>query len=452
MDSVRKLIYIANFRMPTEKAHGYQVAKMCESFAMQSRRSYADHERGNDADKIEVELIIPTRRNEIKAGLFEYYGIERNFKVTQILTPDFIAMSACLPVGRLFLRKIGFILQSAFFLIKLLAIKPEADSIIYSRNPEIVFLFSRRGYKTVFESHRWPQSKIWLHKYFIKKAYRIVTVTQTLKNLYSEGSPTSFRFGDRYVLVAPDGVDLKIFDVDVSKEVARTKLNLPQNAVLLGYTGHLQTMGEEKGFSEILDALREILKKRDDVYFVSVGGSGPSADKILKNGERFSERVRASEPPQRGLSASETESASNEILSVPGSSLGAEASLGEHLLIVERVPRAKLALYQKAFDVLLMPFPKTTHYSYYMSPMKMFEYMASKRPIVASDLPSVREVLNENNAILVEAGNPKSLAEGIEKILNDPALGQQLAERAYADVQGYTWEKRAQKIINLISN
>ena len=45
-------------------------------------------------------------------------------------------------------------------------------------------------------------------------------------------------------------------------------------------------------------------------------------------------------------------------------------------------------------------------------------YMASKRPIVASDLPTIREILNEENAILVEPGNPKALAEGIEKVLS----------------------------------
>ena len=391
-----KLIYIANFRMPTEKAHGYQVAKMCESFATQSHRSYADYERGNNADKIEIELIIPTRRNEIKADLFEYYGIERNFKVMQILTPDFIAMTP------LFLRKIGFILQSIFFLIKLLTVKSSADSVIYSRNPEIVFLFSRRGYKTVFESHRWPQSKIWLHKYFIKKAVKVIAVTNTLAELYKKCRLPAGRqgFKESDILVARDGVDLKIFDINISKEDARAKLGLPQNAVLLGYTGATHTMGMGKGLEDMTEAVAEILKSRQNVFLVSVGGN-----KTYTEGNN---------------------------------------------LFIERVPRAKLALYQKAFDVLLMPFPKTTHYSYYMSPMKMFEYMASKRPIISSDLPSTREVLNEGNSVLVEAGNPKALAEGIKKVLDDPALAQKISAQAHEDSKKYTWDKRTENILKFL--
>ncbi|MBI2023022.1 glycosyltransferase [Candidatus Giovannonibacteria bacterium] len=443
-----KLVYIANFRIPTEKAHGYQVAKMCEAFALQ-KRGYAQIGSQINADNIEVELIIPTRKNDIKQDLFEYYGIERNFTVTKISVPDFIALTP------LFLRKLGFFLQSFFYLFKLffhaknlrgfnsssnrrnsaISDNLRGSAMIYSRNPEIIFLFSRLGFKTIFESHRW--SMIWLHKFFVKKTSKIVAVTAALKELYKGAG-----FNDMDILVAPDGVDLDVFDINISKEEARKTLNLPQDKILLGYTGSLQTMGMEKGHSEILEALRKISETRNDVYFVSVG-SRPSADKISNDSERFSERVRASEPPERGLSASETESASSEIL---------DASSLARLINVERVSRNKLALYQKAFDILLMPFPATTHYTYYMSPMKMFEYMASKRPIVASDLPSVREVLNESSAIFVEPGNPKSLADGIQKLLSDPGLGEKLAARAYEGVQSYTWEKRAELIIRAIRN
>src|SRR3989344_2519444 len=194
--------------------------------------------------------------------------------------------------------------------------------------------------ETVFESHRWPQSKIWLHKYFIKKAVKVIAVTNTLAELYKKCRLPAGRqgFKESDILVARDGVDLKIFDINISKEDARAKLGLPQNAVLLGYTGATHTMGMGKGLEDMTEAVAEILKSRQNVFLVSVGGN-----KTYTEGNN---------------------------------------------LFIERVPRAKLALYQKAFDVLLMPFPKTTHYSYYMSPMKMFEYMASKRPIVASNLPS----------------------------------------------------------------
>jgi glycosyltransferase involved in cell wall biosynthesis len=84
--------------------------------------------------------------------------------------------------------------------------------------------------------------------------------------------------------------------------------------------------------------------------------------------------------------------------------------------------------------------------------MKMFEYMASQRPIVASDLPSIREVLSENNAVLIEPDNPQSLAEGIKKALTDKELSQRISQQTQTDVEEYTWDKRAQKILEFIKN
>ena len=64
-----KLSYIVNLRIPTEKAHGYQICKMCEEFAGLG---------------IDVELITPTRKNSIEVDLFEYYGLRGRFKEGKI--------------------------------------------------------------------------------------------------------------------------------------------------------------------------------------------------------------------------------------------------------------------------------------------------------------------------------------------------------------------------------
>jgi len=85
-----------------------------------------------------------------------------------------------------------------------------------------------------------------------------------------------------------------------------------------------------------------------------------------------------------------------------------------------------------------------------MSPLKMFEYMASKRPIIASGLPSIREILNENNAVLVRPGDYKDLADGIEKVIINKELSGRLAEQAFKDAQEYSWEKRAERILDFI--
>ena len=74
--------------------------------------------------------------------------------------------------------------------------------------------------------------------------------------------------------------------------------------------------------------------------------------------------------------------------------------------------------------------------------------MAANKPIVASDIPSIREILNKNNAVFFKADDSADLAEKIKFILNNKEIGQKKAEQAYCDVLNFTWHKRAQKIID----
>lgn len=85
------------------------------------------------------------------------------------------------------------------------------------------------------------------------------------------------------------------------------------------------------------------------------------------------------------------------------------------------LPNADLPPYLFAADVLAMPYNAQTGSALFMSPMKMFEYMAAGRPIVASNFQSVREVLREGeNAILVEPGNADALHAGLLRSLQSP--------------------------------
>ena len=117
------------------------------------------------------------------------------------------------------------------------------------------------------------------------------------------------------------------------------------------------------------------------------------------------------------------------------------------------IPPAAVAARLREADVLTLPNPASAISSEFTSPLKLFEYMASGRPIVASDLPSLREVLkHESNALLVEPGNPQALTAGVLRIKDDPALGERLAARAKADVQAFTWARRAGRLEALFAD
>jgi len=89
-----------------------------------------------------------------------------------------------------------------------------------------------------------------------------------------------------------------------------------------------------------------------------------------------------------------------------------------------------------------------------MSPLKMFEYMASKNPIVATNLPSVKEVLtNGETALLAKPGNHKDIALNIDLLIRDQKLGRRLSKAAFLLVaKTHTWRKRQRAIIAAVSN
>ena len=97
-----------------------------------------------------------------------------------------------------------------------------------------------------------------------------------------------------------------------------------------------------------------------------------------------------------------------------------------------------------------MPFPDIPHYRNHISPVKMFEYMASKRPIIATDLPTIREVLYESTAIIVPPGNPEALAAAVRKLRENSTGGKACALRAYENVRRYTWDVRMQRVAAFI--
>lgn len=78
--------------------------------------------------------------------------------------------------------------------------------------------------------------------------------------------------------------------------------------------------------------------------------------------------------------------------------------------------------------------------------------MASNRPIIASDLPSIREILNNKNSILIEPDNYLKMAEEIKKLIADNKLARKISEQAFLDIKNYTWSKRVNNILAFLLN
>ena len=96
---------------------------------------------------------------------------------------------------------------------------------------------------------------------------------------------------------------------------------------------------------------------------------------------------------------------------------------------------------------LVLPNAKSAISERYTSPLKLFEYLSMGRPIVASDLPSIREVLTDGQtALLVPPGDPKALATAMLRLASDTALRTALGAAAAALAPEYAWERRAERL------
>jgi len=123
-----------------------------------------------------------------------------------------------------------------------------------------------------------------------------------------------------------------------------------------------------------------------------------------------------------------------------------------------RAPRA-VSAFLRGPDVMLAPYQRQVRVhgggevSSWMSPLKIFEYMAHAKPIISSDLPVLREVLtDELNALLCDPEDTESWVNAIGRLRKDQDLRARLAERARQDFDTkHSWSKRADTIVALLS-
>ncbi len=345
--------------------------------------------------KLEVELIVPRRFgiSELsKKDPFEYYRVDKSFKIKKIFCIDLTPLNKYLGPVSFLIQAISFAISTFFY-----TLFRKAD-IIYSRDRFSLFFLCLFKRNIVLEAHQLHKS---LFKFILNRVQKIIVITDGLKkDLAKRGVK------ENKIMIAGDAIDLDDFNVVADKEGCREKLGLPQNKKIALYAGHLYKW---KGVETLAMASKFL---EDNVLIVIVGG----IKWYLSNFKKFVEK----------------------------NNLG-------NVLVLGHKDYSLIPAYLKSADCLVLTGTTNSETSKeHTSPMKMFEYMASGNPIVASNLPSFKEILNNENSILVESDNPEAMAVSIKKALNDTELLKSISEQAYKDVQQYTWDNRAKKIIEFI--
>lgn len=357
--------------MPTEKAHGLQIAKMCEAYT----------KLGHD-----IELIVPYRHNQISESVYDYYGLTADFPVRTISIPDTILFSKWLP-------SIAYWLQAFLFLVRLSIKNPiQKDTLVMTRSFDVAWWYTLGGYTVVCELHEWPRARAWFSVFLLKHVKHLVS--------NSKGIAEEISKYNLHALVAPNGVDLEALKPTVSREEMRKQHNIEASAFVPMYIGALE---DWKGYMTFLEASRKI----ESATFVVVGGK---EDHIKALEEKY--------PKVRFLGTK---------------------------------PYRDIGNYQGMADVLVIPNdPKFVEAQQYTSPIKLFAHLAGGVPIVVTDLPTIRDIVSEEEVFFFD-GSADSLVQVIAEIQKNQTEANRRAENASKKALRYTWTSRAENIIGKMS-
>jgi len=378
---------VANARLPSERAQSLQVMQSAAAFARAG---------------VETELYYArrTHTSSLPAGvsLFDYYQVPLGARPTLRETPcvDWIdSVPRALQFAPARLQEVSFSRNASKALAR------EADDVfVLSREIECAHMLVARGRKRVFvEVHRVPGGRLrrgWMVDVARAGAGWIAISGGVKEDLIAVGVPPE------RILVAHDAFDAQRFASPPTKAQARAELGVASDARLAVYTGGLL---EWKGVDLIVDAAREL----PDVQFVIAGGMEADVERLRERARSTPNvRVDGFQPPRR------------------------------------------IALYLAAADLGLAPNrSQPAISSKYTSPLKVFEAMAAGLPLIASDLPSMRDLLtHERDAWLVAPDDAGALARGIARLAGDEALRARLSASFAARASEHTWDARARRVLD----
>ena len=372
-----KLYYVANARMPNEKAHGIQIARMCEAFL---------------ACGVDLTLIVPGRSQSTQT-LQKFYGLSHEVPVVKI------------PTLRLYTAgRIGFATSSFFFMgatqiyLWYKKVRGEKFTIYTVDMDNFSYVLLPFAGKTFTEMHT-PKDISWLQRFFFKRVGGVIATNGLIRQRLID----DYSIPEVKIIAEPNGVNVKQFMLSVYRAEAREKLLLPQDKKIVLYIGRFYKW---KGLDILPAACEKLLG--DTICYV-VGGTKAEFLKIV-----------------------------------------GKATLPENMFFAGERPASEIPLWLQAADALLqLGTAKNEDSNKYTSPMKMFEYMASGVPIVASATPAVKDVLSREEAFFYEPDDAESLRIAIQQALkSEDALVR--AGRAQVKAKSLSWDNRAKKILAFI--
>ncbi len=334
-------------------------------------------------------------------GALDYFKIERNFSIIKIFTLPLFYVPIVEYIGRVFF----------FFLVSLRLIKDNYD-LIYTRDYSYLYFlnlfpFLKPGTPVFYEPH----------KVYSKSSEKVKSLKREIKiiNKYSRALfPITGHGMDDFkeagvivdMTVLPCGVDLDLFQSELDRDRARDLLGLDRDSFIVLYLGSFL---DWKGIDVFLKSVE--FMQDPEILFLAVGAEPGEKTVYKKKLKSFHIKSTA--------------------------------------VIETKKDRDTTIKLMRAVNIAVIPSVIASNRisERYTSPVKLFEYMAMGIPIAASDTPAIREIIDEENAVFFNPGDPRGLAEKIALMKKDVKLRKRLAENNIQKVKTYSLEKRVDTVL-----
>lgn len=389
------LIYLADTKIPSRSTNSMQIVRMCSAF----------HQVG-----MNVSLVYPFHSSSMPEGyngdVEEFYGVPILFQLRPLSNLSSSKITNVSSISRL-VRGLSY-----FRYIQQTVQHTQEPLFFYGRSLLGIYIANTlrriKKYTAKFagifmELHDLPTNH--QTQTLLSQLDGLIVITHSLANDIRQ----HLSINPQRIWVEPDGTNFppNLRTPPLTRQQICSSLNLAADKPIVMYTGRVN---REKGTDVILEIAANL--KDSGCQFVLVGKIYDPA---------YEERVRQ--------------------------------NAWSHIRFTGFLPPAHIPSYLDAADVLLLPSTEKLSYAKYTSPLKLFEYMAAGKPIIASDLPVLQEILHSGqNALLAPTNAAHQWAEAIQMLLANPQLSQALSSQARRDVEFYTWENRAKRIKSHLSD